>query len=451
MLNKTISLILPMYDEIEYLPMALNAAKSVLETLTFDYEIIIVDDASKDGSGRLADDLAGSDKRIKVIHHNKNKKLGGALKTGFSNAVKDIIIYTDIDLPFDLSILKSMLTQEKEFDIIKGYRVNGRESLIRVIYSKVYNFMIRVLFQLKTKDINFALKIFKREVLNEVDLKSEGSFINAEFLAKAVRSGFSISEVGVEYVPRTYGVSRLSSLSVIFKIIYETIKFYPEIIFFSYNKAIYSRMRKLHKKINVASRAYDFVRFYTCPFVEIKKFVPQEGTIVDLGCGTGIFLNMLGINSSNNTQLIGFDKDRKKLKLAAESVNANSKIKFLEGDIGNDDFNPPGAKCFTFIDSLYYLAPKQKIKVLSKCFNALDEGGMIIIKDIAKAFNLKFIWLYLQEFIMVKVLRFTSGSGLYFENARQQAALLEKVGFSVKMFDLSKGYLYPHIMYVAYK
>lgn len=232
-LDKSISLVFPMYNEIEYLPKAIDAAKSILGELTMDYEIIIVDDASIDGSGKLADSFSKSWNRIKVIHHDKNRKLGGALKTDFSCATKDVVIYTDIDLPFDLSRLKEIMPLISVSDVIIGCRKGKRESAARVVYSWIYNNLINFIFRLNVKDVNFALKIFKRELLNNIQLKSEGSFINAEFLAKAKKLGVSIRETSVEYKFRTYGISRLSTLSVICKMLYEMIRFYPEIKLFS--------------------------------------------------------------------------------------------------------------------------------------------------------------------------------------------------------------------------
>ena len=137
----------------------------------------------------MADSLARVNNRIKVIHHGKNRKLGGALKTGFYSAFKDIIVYTDIDLPFDLSRLKDLIPLVNEFDIIKGYRAGKRESWLRIFYSKAYNLLINFVFNVKFSDVNFSLKIFKRAVLEDMDLKSEGSFIDAEFMIKAVKLG----------------------------------------------------------------------------------------------------------------------------------------------------------------------------------------------------------------------------------------------------------------------
>jgi len=450
MLGKSISLIFPMYNEIKCLPRAVNKAISVLEALTSDYEIIIVDDASDDGSGQLADNLSSADNKIKVVHHNQNRKLGGALKTGFSYATKDIIIYTDIDLPFDLFRLKEILPLIFESDIVIGSRIGKRESLLRMFYSWAYNNLINIIFRLRIKDVNFALKIFKREVLNDIQLKSEGSFINAEFLVKAKKLELSIKEVNVEYYLRTYGVSRLSTPSVIGKILYEMIKFYPEIRLFSKKAAIYDKVKKFYNKANFKIRVYNFIRLKTCPFDRIGKFIPQEGNIVDLGCGTALLLNLLRLGLDKR-QLFGFDIDKRKIEIARESVKGKEGMKIEAKDITSGDFSLPRAKCVVLVDVLYYLSFFQKKKLLEKLYNVLDTNGLLIIKDINRTFSLKYLWTFLQEFLAVKVLGLTSADGLYFTDKKGYFSLLEECKFITNVFDLSKGYLYPHILYVCHK
>jgi len=450
MIDKSISLIFPMYNERKYLPRAVDAAKSVLEALTSDYEIIIVDDASTDGSGQLADNLSNADNKIKVVHHNQNRKLGGALKTGFSCATKDVIIYTDIDLPFDLSRLKEIMPLISVSDVVIGYRRGKRESAVRVFYSWVYNNLINFIFRLNVKDVNFALKIFKRELLNNMQLKSEGSFINAEFLAKAKKLGFSIKEVNIEYNPRTYGVSRLSTPSVIAKILYEMIKFYPEIRLFSKKAAIYDKVKKFYNKVNFRTKVCNFIRFKTCPFDRIEKFIPKEGNIVDLGCGTALLLNMLSLESDKRV-LFGFDIDKRKIRIARESVKGRDNIKIEEKDISSFDFNLPKTKCIVLLDVLYYLNFSRKKQLLEKSCNILEPGGLLIIKDIDRTFSLKYLWTFLQEFLAVKVLGLTLANGLYFTNQKDYLRLLKECKFITHVFDLSKGYLYPHILYVCNK
>jgi glycosyltransferase involved in cell wall biosynthesis len=227
-----LSLIIPMFNEKEYVHLTISEAISIFESLGMDYEIIIIDDASNDGSEKTIDVLSGVNKKIKVIHFSERKHLGALLKSGFLKSEKDIIIYTDMDMPFDLRILKDVIPLIDRADVISGFRINGEKSLKRFVYSKCYNMLIRKIFKINIKDINFAMKIFKREILSSLQLKSESSFINAEFLIKANALRYNILQLPVTYTPRKYGKSKLSSLRVIFKIVYEMIKLYPHVISF---------------------------------------------------------------------------------------------------------------------------------------------------------------------------------------------------------------------------
>ncbi|HEX9259968.1 MAG TPA: glycosyltransferase family 2 protein, partial [Acidimicrobiales bacterium] len=219
----------PMWNEEEYLDRALGSAREACEALLelgeiSDYELLIIDDASTDATGRIADERAAADPRVRVVHHPVNRKLGGSLKTGFAEAKGDLILYTDADLPFDMDELVKAcrLMRHYEADIVHAWRFDRTgEGYVRTVYSTIYNGLVRVLFGVRMRDINFAFKLCRREVLDTVELKSEGSFIDAELVIRALRHGFKVVQFGVDYFPRTRGVSTLSSPAVIKKILDE--------------------------------------------------------------------------------------------------------------------------------------------------------------------------------------------------------------------------------------
>jgi glycosyltransferase involved in cell wall biosynthesis len=221
-----------MYNEAAYIHRAVRAARASLEAVTEDYEIIIVDDASTDATGALADELARSDGRIRVIHNPRNRKLGGSLRAGYAAATKELILYTDADLPFDLQELGRAvrLLRYQEADVLAAYRFDRTpEGYIRAFYSFVYTLLVRVLFGLPIRDVNFSFKLFRRSLLEGMILKSEGSFIDAEVLIRARRAGASIIQIGVDYFPRTRGLSTLSSPRVIATILREMLGMWLEL------------------------------------------------------------------------------------------------------------------------------------------------------------------------------------------------------------------------------
>jgi glycosyltransferase involved in cell wall biosynthesis len=218
-----LSIFFPMWNEEEYLHRAVGAAQEICERLIDDgeiedYEVIVVDDASTDATGRLADEMAAADPHVRVVHHAVNRKLGGSIKSGFEAAKGDVVLYTDADLPFEMIELVRAIRvlRTYEADVVSAYRLDRTgEGPRRAVYSWIYNGLIRAMFGTRLRDINFAFKLCRRRVLDHVSLSSEGSFIDAELVIRAQRSGFEIVQIGVDYFPRTRGVSTLSSLSVI--------------------------------------------------------------------------------------------------------------------------------------------------------------------------------------------------------------------------------------------
>jgi glycosyltransferase involved in cell wall biosynthesis len=228
----SISVVFPMYNEEAYIHRAVGAARAILAEIGADYEIVIVNDSSTDRTGALADELAQADPRIKVVHNAANRKLGGTLRTGYALATKDLVLYTDADLPFDLQELPRAirLLEFQHADVLSAYRFDRTlEGPLRTIYTFFYTLLIRALFDLPVKDVNFSFKLFRRALLGRFALKSEGSFIDAEFLIRARKSGATIIQIGVDYFPRTRGESTLASPSVIMNILKEMFRLRPEL------------------------------------------------------------------------------------------------------------------------------------------------------------------------------------------------------------------------------
>ena len=233
----SLTFMFPMWNEQEMIHRTIGAA---LETgddliatgLIAEYEVLLVDDASTDATGRIADTLSAGDPRIRVVHHEVNRKLGGSVRTGLTEARGDLVLYTDADMPFDLADLGKALRLMRVYDadIVSAYRFDRTgEGAKRAVYSYIYNSMIKVVLGLRIRDVNFAFKLLRKNVVQHLDLQSEGSLIDVELLAKAQRLGFHIIQFGVDYFPRDRGTSTLSSPAVIKKIVSELYHLLPSI------------------------------------------------------------------------------------------------------------------------------------------------------------------------------------------------------------------------------
>jgi glycosyltransferase involved in cell wall biosynthesis len=228
----SISVVFPMWNEEAYIHRAVSAAHEALEKTSPDHEIIIVNDASTDRTGELADALARADPRVKVAHHETNRKLGATLRTGYALATKELILYSDADLPFDFREVERAvrLLEYQQADVLAAYRFDRTsEGLLRTVYTIGYSGLIRTLFRLRFRDINFSFKLFRRALLDRIVLKSEGSFIDAEFLVRARKAGAHVIQIGVDYFPRTRGQSTLASPGVILGILREMTSLWHEL------------------------------------------------------------------------------------------------------------------------------------------------------------------------------------------------------------------------------
>lgn len=222
---QSLSIVLPAYNERENLSAAVHEAVRVGKQMASEVEVIVVDDASTDGTGALADRLAGEIPELRVLHHVVNRGLGGALRTGFAAASGEWVLYTDSDLPIRMDDALEALPLTEQADAVIGWRRSRSESWRRELNSRIYNWMVRTCFRLHVRDVNFAFKLFRRSYVSRMDLRAEGSFIDAELLLELRRTGARFAELGLDYYPRVAGVSTLGGLKVVPRMLLEMTKY----------------------------------------------------------------------------------------------------------------------------------------------------------------------------------------------------------------------------------
>jgi glycosyltransferase involved in cell wall biosynthesis len=203
-----------MYNERENISDAVCKLVPALERLTDDAEIIIVDDGSTDGSSDIARSLAARIPTVRVVAHPTNLGYGAALASGFSSATKDRIFYTDSDLPIEYAdIARAWEVMETGgTDAVIGYRTNREPALRRKIYTAIYNLLVRRLFGVRVRDVNFSFKMITREVRDGLRLTARTGFIDGQLLHQLTSNGFRIREIAVRYLVRERGTSSFDSL-----------------------------------------------------------------------------------------------------------------------------------------------------------------------------------------------------------------------------------------------
>jgi len=184
-------------------------------------EVLVVDDGSTDRTPQLADALAADDARVRV-HHQPNRGYGGALRAGFANASGELIGFSDGDLQFDLREFSRLLDRlddpsKQPVDAVIGYRLKRRDPPHRIFIAKTYNFIASIVFGLRVRDIDCAMKLFRREVFDGLPLTTDSPFLSAELLIKLRARGERIAQVGVTHYPRAAGTNTGASFRKILR------------------------------------------------------------------------------------------------------------------------------------------------------------------------------------------------------------------------------------------
>lgn len=214
-----LSVFFPTYNEELNIENTVNKARKVLLKVAKTWEIIIVNDGSKDNTFEIAKRLNREDKRIKVISHNPNRGYGAAVRSGLYGAAYPWIAFTDADGQFDFSEIRNFIKKQKETkaDIVIGYYKKRQVGKSVILTSKIWEWLVFILFGLKVTDIDCGFKFISKKAVESLDkLTSErGAFISSEFLIKAKNQGFRIVEIGVTHYPRAKGKATGRNLDVI--------------------------------------------------------------------------------------------------------------------------------------------------------------------------------------------------------------------------------------------
>jgi glycosyltransferase involved in cell wall biosynthesis len=202
-----LSYFFPAHNEAANLEALVAEALETLPSLADTFEIVIVDDGSKDATPALADALAAAHPQVRAVHHARNLGYGAALRTGFAAARFDHLAITDGDRQFKVADLGRLIErlQASGADAVVGYRIKRADPLVRTLYARAYRMANRVFFGLRVRDVDCACKVFTRRSLEGVSVESGGAFFSAELLIKLSARGRRVEEIGVPHYPRTAG------------------------------------------------------------------------------------------------------------------------------------------------------------------------------------------------------------------------------------------------------
>ncbi|MBE3559806.1 MAG: glycosyltransferase family 2 protein [Ktedonobacteraceae bacterium] len=211
----SLSVVMPAYNEEVAIAETVCAARKVVAGWTEDFEIIVVNDGSRDRTREIVEEIAATDPRIRLINHEENQGYGAALVSGFEAISKDLVFFMDSDGQFDIHELESFFPLIEKYDAVLGYRINRQDTWIRKLNAWGWKMLVWAVLKLRVRDVDCAFKLYRSGFFYEHRLETRGAMINAELLYKFKRAGYTYTQVGVHHLPRRGGCATGARLSVI--------------------------------------------------------------------------------------------------------------------------------------------------------------------------------------------------------------------------------------------
>jgi glycosyltransferase involved in cell wall biosynthesis len=213
-----LSVFLPAYNDSGTIASLVITSLKTAARLTADFEIIIVNDGSADATAEIADELARTYPQVRVVHHEQNLGYGGALRTGFASATRDLIFYTDGDAQYDPAEMAALWGAfSDDVDLVNGYKISRSDPLHRIVIGRIYHHTVRLLFGLRVRDVDCDFRLMRRSIFESVALEKNSGVICLEMMKKIQDAGFRIAEVPVHHYHRAFGKSQFFNFRRLFK------------------------------------------------------------------------------------------------------------------------------------------------------------------------------------------------------------------------------------------
>jgi len=224
-----LSVFLPSHNEEANVERVVRGYLAVLPKFADDYEVIVVDDGSRDWTGEIADRLAAEDSHVRVVHHPVNRGYGGAVTSGIRAAKMPYVLLSDGDGQFDPSEIARLIAFVPEYDVVVGRRVHRADHLIRKVNGLAWTLLVHLLLGVGIRDIDCGFKLFKREFLERIELHARGAMISTELMARLAGLGAKVREVEVTHLPRLAGEQSGASLKVVARAFKELFALYGDL------------------------------------------------------------------------------------------------------------------------------------------------------------------------------------------------------------------------------
>ena len=223
--NRSLSVVLPAYNEEAVIAEAVYGITSILTPWVRDFEVIVVNDGSRDNTKAIVESITATDSRVRIIDHPVNQGYGAALVSGFEAATKDLVFFTDSDGQFDPHDLEPFFSLVEKYDVVLGYRIKRQDTWMRKFNAWGWNLLVTLLLGVRVRDVDCAFKLYRADFFQKHHLETRGAMINAEILYKLKRYGYTYTQVGVRHLPRRSGQATGARLSVIVQALQELLTY----------------------------------------------------------------------------------------------------------------------------------------------------------------------------------------------------------------------------------
>lgn len=231
--NYSLSIFFPCYNDKGTIASLVLEAKKAAQQLTNDFEIIVIDDGSKDGSRELLLGLRSQVPELKLVFHEKNKGYGEVLRSGIKASTKELIFYTDGDGQYDVRELPRLWAKlTPDIDVVNGYKIRRSDPPHRIVIGYIYQYFIKFLFALKIKDVDCDFRLMRRKIFDSITLTRNEGTVCVELVKKIELGGFKFAEVGVSHLFRTYGQSQFFNFRRVFRTLWKLAFLWLDLIVF---------------------------------------------------------------------------------------------------------------------------------------------------------------------------------------------------------------------------
>jgi glycosyltransferase involved in cell wall biosynthesis len=226
-----LSVFFPAFNDSGTIASLVISAIKTAERLTPDFEIIVVNDGSADATAAIADELARTYPQVRVVHHAQNRGYGGALRSGFAAATRDLVFYTDGDAQYDPAEMATLWSAfNDDVDLVNGYKISRSDPMHRIVIGRIYHHTVKALFGLRVRDVDCDFRLMRRSIFERVSLERSSGVICLEMMKKIQDAGFRIAEVPVHHYHRAYGRSQFFNFRRLFKTGVDVINLWMELV-----------------------------------------------------------------------------------------------------------------------------------------------------------------------------------------------------------------------------